>query len=306
MRTCPRCGAEGVSEVECSRCGVVYAKLDRREPVPATIPRPPAPFVAGDDDDDDLPADGTLDRRTLIIIGAGAGTALLAYLFPLTRFILTALVTLFHETGHAVAGWLMGHPSLPSFDFVYGGGLTNYGQRQPAIVILVGLAFIAAGRFLRARPRSLMFVAALAAVWLFFVSAEWRREFLMASAGHLSEFILAAVFFYQAISGHGLRRPELERPLAGFAAFFVAIHSIAFARRLRNDPEVLSRYREGKGGMLMNDLESVALDLKIHLGWDTSIESTAGWLLLFSAVPFAVALLWHFERRRVHRWLRSL
>jgi hypothetical protein len=56
---------------------------------------------------------------------------------------------------------------------------------------------------------------------------------------------------------------------------------------------------------MLNDLESVALDLVIHLGWAATIEAVAAWLLAFSLVPFAIALFWHLERARVHRWLRS-
>lgn len=300
MRSCPRCEYEGISEAECARCGVVYEKVGRREAAAARNGTPRALVV----DESELPESGRLDARTLNIVGGGALAAVVVYLFPLTRFVLSALVTLFHELGHAVAGWLMGHPSLPAFDFVYGGGMTSYGAFQRALVVMVGLAFVVAGWLLRGRSNVLAIVITFAAIWLLFVSAEWRREVLMAAAGHLAELILAGVFFYRALSGHGLRHPAIERPLASFAAFFVAMHSILFANRLRSDAEFLSWYREGKGGML-NDLESVALDLVIHLGWAATIEAVAAWLLAFSLVPFAIALFWHLERARVHRWLRS-
>ena len=89
----------------------------------------------------------------------------------------------------------------------------------------------------------------------------------------------------------GFRQPDAERPLALFIAFFVSIHSGHFAWRLRNDPDFLYWYREGKGGMLMNDLESVALDIQIFTGAQPGLEGVAGALLLASFVPFVVALI---------------
>ena len=98
----------------------------------------------------------------------------------------------------------------------------------------------------------------------------------------------------------------MERPLGAFVAFFVQIHAMLFAWRLMRDADFLGWYREGKGGALMNDLEVVALDLQIWTGLTPQIEDVARGLLLFSFLPFGVALVWFFERARWHRMLRSL
>jgi hypothetical protein len=149
-------------------------------------------------------------------------------------------------------------------------------------------------------------LGAVAAVWLFFVTSEWRRDMACASGGHISEFVLSAIFFYMALAGVGFRIPEIERPLGAFIAFFVQIHSIAFALRLRSDPDFLAWYRLGKGGMLMNDLESIALDLRIHFGTRSTIESVAGALLFLPVVLLAISLVWYFYRAHVHRLIRDL
>ena len=233
-------------------------------------------------------------------MGSGLLAAVIVYALPFTRFVFSALVTLFHELGHAIAGWLMGYPSLPAFDFVYGGGLTHHGEFNLAIAIVIAGIFGYVAWLFRGNRRTLILIGAIFGVWLLLITAAWRRELTFASAGHLFEFILAGIFFYMALSGVGWRHPDLERPLGAFVAFFVQIHSVMFALRLRNDPEFLSWYREGKGGALMNDLELVAADLNIYLRIDLGIGGVAALLLLFSFLPMAVALMWYLKRSRCH------
>jgi hypothetical protein len=281
---------------ECERCGVVFAKAGR---APVRAIRPVAY-------EEERVADGRMGPAEWKIMGFGLAAAIVAYAIPLTRFIFSVLVTLFHELGHAVMGWLFGHASLPAFDLVYGGGITHYGIFRRSIAIAVALGFAYLLYLFRGNKKSAGMIGAIFLVWLFFVTREWRRDVAMASGGHLAEFILAGIMFYKALAGVGWRSPEFERPLGAFIAFFVQIHSTLFAWRLTHDEAFLAWYREGKGGMLMNDLESVALDLHIWLGWNTSIEGMARCLLAFSVLPTIIALVWYFERARWHRVLRAL
>jgi hypothetical protein len=251
-------------------------------------------------------ADGRLGPAEWKILGFGLGAAVLAYALPITRFVFSALVTLFHELGHAVAGWLFGYPSIPAFDFVYGGGLTHYSTFKLSIVLAIGCGFGYLGWLFRQNRKSVGIVAVLFLAWLLIVISPWRRELIMAAAGHLSEFILAGILFYKALAGVGWRNPSLERPLGAFVAFFVQIHSTLFAWRLGHDAQFLEWYRQGKGGALMNDLESIALDIQIRTGYAPQIEGVAKWLLLFSILPTVIALVWYFERARWHRVLRAL
>ena len=264
---CPKCGKHAAfGALECGQCGVIFAKAARSRMVE------PPPYAV---EIEDRIVDGRVGALELKILGFGLGAAILVYAFPLTRFVFSALVTLFHELGHAVAGWLFGHVSLPAFDFVYGGGITHYGQFRISIAVAIagGFAYL------------VWLFGAIGIVWLFIVMKEWRRELVMASAGHLAEFILAGILFYKALAGVGWRNPTFERPLGAFMAFFVQIHSTLFAWRLGHDAEFLSWYREGKGGALMNDLESIALDIQIRTGYAPGIEGVAKWLLIFSVMP---------------------
>jgi hypothetical protein len=293
---CPKCGFEAArGATECPACGVIFSKAAR-------VVIRPRPAV----DDEESVLDGRLGAGELRIVGFGLAAAVVVYAIPFTRFVFGILVTLFHELGHAVAGWLMGHASIPAFDLMYGGGLTHYGVFRRSIVFAIAAGFVWLAWLFRHNRKSLVIIGSVFLVWLFVVTREWRRETAMAAAGHLMEFILAGIFFYKALSGSGWRNPEVERPLGAFIAFFVQIHSTLWSWRLLHDEGLLGEYRRGKGGALMNDLEVVALNLQIGLGFNPGNDGVARGLLVFSFLPAAVALVWYFERARWHRVLRAL
>ncbi len=289
---CPKCAFENVEfSRECARCGVVFSK--RKTPHPRfAVP---------------LPARGErVAEGRVRVVAIGFVLAVVAHLLWPARAALMALKTLFHEIGHAIAGWLLGHASIPAFDFMFGGGLTHYGQFRLSIALAVAAAFAYFAWRLRANKRAVFLIAVVFLVWLVCVSREWRRETVLASAGVIFELILAAVFLYMALSGRGWHIPEIERPLGAMIAFFVQFYSWVFAIRLIRDADFLEWYREGKGGALMNDLEIVALNLKIYLGMNTTIERIALWLFLFSFVPSGVALWCHFREEKVRALFESL
>ena len=295
--TCPKCGAEApAGALECAQCGVILSKAT------SSRMRVPRPYVM----EEERVVDGRIGPNELKVLGFGLVAAIVAYAIPLTRMLFSAIVTLFHEFGHAVAGWLLGYASIPAFDFVYGGGFTHQGRFRVAIAVGVACGFAYLAWLFRENKKSMAIVIALFLPWLFIVTREWRREVVIATAGHLGEFILAGILFYKALAGVGWRAPAFERPLGAFVAFFVQIHSTLFAWRLTHDAQYLEWYRRGKGGAMMNDLEVVALDLQIWLGWFPQIEGVAKWLLVFSVMPTVIALLWYFERARWHRVLRAL
>ena len=239
-------------------------------------------------------------------MAGGLAAALVAHAVPFVAFILSPLVTLFHEFGHAATAWLVGCPAIPAFDFVYGGGVTTHHDFQLPLGLLIGAGWMWLGWTFRRNPRSLAVIGTCAGVWLLAVSSEWRRELVIASMGHLGEVVLASVLVFMALSGVGWRIPELERPLGAFAAFFVQLQTLGFAWRLRHDAAFLAEYGEGKGGAMMNDLEVIALDVKIWTGVSMSVRDVAGWLLFAALVVPAASVVLYVARRRVRDFASSL
>ncbi len=251
--------------------------------------------------------DGRFGKEEVRLLGFGLAAAAIVYALPILRFLVSALVTLLHELGHTIAAWMLGHPAIPSFDLVYGGGMTDYRGFQRPLAILIGCAFAWVAWLARNNRKTLALTGASFAAWLFVVSSAWRRELVISAAGHLAEFVFAGIFLYMTLANVGWKNPSVERPLGAFIAFYVQINSMAFALRLRGDPDFLEWYLEGKGGMLMNDLESVALDLYNFTGINLGgVKGAAGWLLAFSFVPMTVALLMFLFRSRVHAVVSSL
>jgi hypothetical protein len=292
--TCPKCAFElADGAAECPRCGVIFSRLRTAPAVHGAAVALPRRFAdaAGREDGRDL-------RRVGARLAAAFGVALVLYALPLVRFVLSPLAVLFHEFGHTVASWLLGHPAVPAFSFVYGGGFTHQQNFQLPLALLVAGGWIWLGWMFRGDARRLVLVGAGAAFWLFVVSSAWRREALVASTGHLGELVLAGVLLHMALANRGWKAPEIERPLGAAVSFFVAIHSFHFGWKLRNDQGFLADYLQGIGGALMNDLESLSLDLYNFTGVKLSVPDLAGWLMLFSVLAPTIAIGLFALRRR--------
>src|SRR6185436_7236980 len=117
----------------------------------------PRPYVL----EEERIEDGRIGASELKILGFGLAAAIIVYVIPFTRFVFSAIVTLFHEFGHAVAGWLFGYASLPAFDFVYGGGMTHHGPFRLSIAVGVGCGFAYLAWLFRENKKSVAMVAAL-------------------------------------------------------------------------------------------------------------------------------------------------
>jgi hypothetical protein len=145
---CPRCRhAQRFAGAECERCGVIFARLRGRpelEPVLAGGGSGAAAAAAGFAGPPAESGAPPIDRRGWIAWGVGGALALLTQVLPWLQLLVGYFVVLVHELGHALACWTFGFPSLPAFDFVYGGGVTARLARSSLFVVAV-YALLAAG-----------------------------------------------------------------------------------------------------------------------------------------------------------------
>ena len=227
-----------------------------------------------------------LPWRTLLI-GAALGVVFQA--IPFTRFVLSYLVILVHEFGHALFGWLFGYPSIPAFDFMYGGGVTMHDARQLPIVAIVigGLAFLAWR--LRRNAAGFVVVASVSLVYalLAFTSGH---EVLILFMGHGTELVFCALFLQRGLSGSACRL-AIERPLYVMLAVFIWLHDLAFAYRLATSDAARADYGAAKGGGHWMDFDRIARDF-------LDVELAAVATLFFLACVAAPLAGWLFAARR--------
>ncbi|TAL40159.1 MAG: hypothetical protein EPN97_00595 [Alphaproteobacteria bacterium] len=102
-----------------------------------------------------------------------------------------------HEAGHLLIFWLFGHPAMPSFDILYGGGWVRPEPQQPWMLGLIYFAMAVLGLWLHAhkKKRFLMFLCALVPVHLA-LAFNIGHNILCLYLGPGSELLAATLFAY--------------------------------------------------------------------------------------------------------------
>lgn len=288
--------------MECARCGLIFAKY---RPPPAAAPdtlgldatgEPAAPLPptalspAPVAPSSPIPLAGeggplrALERPGRRALALGLGLAVLTYVLPFTRFLLGYLVTLVHELGHTAVGWIFGYPSIPAFDFFYGGGMSLHGGRSAFLMLIVYALMAAAFYWLRSFPKLQGVVGGFAVLYSV-VAFTGLHDLVLTAMGHGAELLFAAIFFYRAMTGFACRL-EVERPLYAMLGWFIEIHAVVFAGGLVVSDDARRAYEAAKGGGRWMDLSVLAED---HLG--TSLETAAGAFLVLSPLPLLAAYL---------------
>lgn len=313
---CPKCGfgqPEGGSE--CLRCGVIFAKLRSRaagKAASAGLGAAPSP--------EELPtAAGTVytpaaaepistppvaprrlepeGRRAVLV---GAVLAIGVTLLPFVRFVLSYLGVLVHEIGHSVTAWLFGYPSVPAFDFTYGGGVSLHSERSLVVLLALVTGLVALLVSLRRHRRALAVVGGVAALWAL-VAATPLHDALIIAMGHGGELAFAGIFLYRALSGYGCRVPA-ERPLYGMVGWFLVLEGVRFAWGLVSDPGRRQLYADAKGGGHWMDFSRLSRDF---LGVELEVVA-ASYLVAVVLTPLVTFVLFRHRDRLLDalaRWL---
>jgi Zn-finger nucleic acid-binding protein len=225
----------------------------------------------------------SIEKKGWLSLGIGAVMALVLFAFPLLSYAFSYFLVLSHEFGHAIFGWLYGYPSVPAFDFTYGGGITMYRNRQTPIIILIYLIFALLIYLYRKNKASLIFLFALIALYSFTAFTDWH-DIINLFMGHGTELVFAGIFLYRAISRHAIIH-SLERPLYAFLGFFMIFYDLRFGFRLINSTYHRIMYEDAKGGGHWMDFSQIATYL------DTDLLNVAGFFLICCFLPIVFAVL---------------
>jgi len=241
-----------------------------------------------------------LDREAWKSLGIGLILAVVILFIPFLSFVFRYLITLVHEIGHAVWGWLFGYPSIPAFDFSYGGGITMHQDRRIFIVIIVYALF--AGLFYLYRKNHLSLVVLLVIVALYTLAAFTSiHSIIILFMGHGTELIFGAIFLYRAMSGSSIVI-DAERPLYGFLAFFIFFSDIGFAQRLITSATFRAEYEAAKGGGHWMDFTRIAEEfLKVKL---SAVAVVFFFLCLIT--PVLTFLFFRHKEKLFHSFYRVL
>ncbi len=200
-----------------------------------------------------------IDKAAWQSLGGGLAITVGVLLIPFLTYVFNYMLILVHELGHAVFGWLFGYPSVPAFDFMYGGGLTSHQDRKMIIIVIVYLLLAGLFVLFRRNRLTLINLTILIVLYTLFVFTP-AHQLIILFMGHGSELIFAALFLYRALSGSAILVPA-ERPLYAFLGFFILFMDMRFAHRLMTSPQFRAEYGAAKGGGHWMDFSRIANEI---------------------------------------------
>jgi len=299
---CPKCGFEcGDRDADCLACGVVFAKF-RPDPQPAAPPVSSAPpvfsrdkSVSNPDRIDTLDAKA-FDKQPIVSMLIGSALALWTLNSPFLYTLSNMMKTLVHELGHTIAGWGFGIPSVPAFDFTYGGGVTIHQDPSPVVLALIYAALAYLLFLYRRNARALVLIGAIGGAHIASMVTGFDEPIAIAM-GHGFELLFAGIFFYRALSGFACVHAA-ERPLYGFLGFLITFDNMRFAYRLIYSHEHRWMYEDAKGGGHWMDFDRLAREFFL-----VDLSAIAYFFMLASTAPLAISLALYCTR---DRWVPTL
>ncbi len=289
---CPKCAHDQTFDGdECERCGIIFARYR-----PATLtgdsrsgPASAHPEAEAEACSSESSPAGTeaaicnIGRAGWVAAGAGLVLAILTQLVTILEILIGHFVVLVHEFGHAVFGWLFGYPSIPAFDFSYGGGVTSHQQQSLSITILFYAAATALAWAFRTNRLSLALIVGLTCVYSLLLFSP-AHEGVILAMGHGAELGFAALFLYRAFTGRACHH-AVERAAYAWIGFHIVIHDALFAHGLATSALAREIYGDAKGGGHWMDFSRLAGEfLQVPLAY------VAATFLALCALPPLIAL----------------
>lgn len=294
-RVCPVCEASLEASVSrCDRCGFDFGDGHDRDAA-----RPKGARFG--------PAGGKKNRRgakdegrqVAITIGAGLGISLLILILSntgnfflcLPRIVLACFGTLCHEIGHSLFAWIFGCPSIPAFDFHYGGGVAVTYDRSTFVMLLVYAVFAFLLWCARRNRAAVIALACLLCAHVLFAFTS-LHTILILFMGHGGELLFATLFLYRAWTGHSTFHSQ-ERMAYSICGFFLVFSNMLFSYRLFSSAQARYEYGEAKGGGHWMDFDRIARE-HLHM----QLSTVALFFCLCCILPVVVSyLLFRYESK---------
>ena len=236
-------------------------------------------------------AEEGFDKQAVIAMVIGAGLGFWALHSRLLYTLTSMIKTLVHELGHTIAGWVFGVPSIPAFDFTYGGGVTMHQEPSKFLIVVIYLGMASLLVLYRRKPVSLMIIGAMIAGHALCMMTNFKEPITIAM-GHGFELIFAGIFLYRAMSGFACVH-NAERPLYAFLGFLITFDNIRFAHRLVHSPEHRWQYENAKGGGHWMDFSRLANEFFL-----VDLSVIANLFMLASLLPVIISVALYLTRDR--------
>ena len=275
MINCPDCGRENSVVVEiCCQCGRQLKQHEKASWLESCLI--------------------SKEATVTLIIGLIMALIIVYGHVNFLRFIMHHFLTLVHEFGHSLCGWMFGYFSVPAFDFTHGGGVAVIDQNmniyvRVAVYLVLGWCIYTFRRYKMILAGFIIIVICLALCQIM----NWD-ELAILYMGHGTVAIMGGVFLFRGMSNVAVHH-VVERVLYFFLAFFVLIEEFVFSRKIINNPGFRDMYLEGKGG-IENDFHRIGDHLHMSVQDSIAIHS-----IVCIVVPVVTYLIYILAMRNYSR-----
>lgn len=230
-----------------------------------------------------------INKEGWIALTIGLVLAIVVFCYsPLGKFITHYFKTLVHEIGHTLFAALFGCPSIPAFDFQYGGGFAPIKEQKTWLLVVDYLGIFAAFCYFYKRWKAVLVLIIFTVIYSILAFTE-SYKVIYIFMGHGFELVIAAIFLYRALTGSAVVN-ALERPLYAFIAFFIILTDTKFAYLLLTDKTERILYGFGKGGH-SHDFVAIAKD---YLNCD--LRAVAAFFLACCILTPILTFIFYFFR----------
>ena len=201
----------------------------------------------------------------------------------------------FHEIGHSISYWLYGYPSLPTFDFQDGGGMTYGGARIGPLLWAAWLGMAAAGVWLwRHWHYGAFAVLGLFALAHAATALTEGHHNVIGYMGHGGEILIGGFCLVRAgLGAHDTKYGELERWLNAVFGLYTFGRNLIMSFGLAfSDLSRAAYAQQKKNGHIQSDFTRLAEDLHVKM------QSVAWFSISFTLAVFILAVVLIYIGRR--------